>query len=71
MIGESLKNLSFLYRLCPELRILHDRIAALPRINDHVRHAGDARQPLVRCRCRLAAGELAGQAPICARRRRV
>ena len=29
MIGESLRNLSLLYRLCPELRALHDRIAAL------------------------------------------
>ena len=29
MIGESLKNLSFLYRLCPELKALRDRISAL------------------------------------------
>ena len=29
MIGESLKNLPFLYRLCPELRTLRDRIARL------------------------------------------
>ena len=29
MIGESLRNLSLLYRLCPELMALHDRIAAL------------------------------------------
>ena len=31
MIGESLRNLSLLYRLCPELRVLHGRIAALLR----------------------------------------
>ena len=29
--GESLRNLSLLYRLCPELSALRDRIAALPR----------------------------------------
>ena len=29
MIGESLKNLPLLYRLCPELTSLRDRIAAV------------------------------------------